>query len=198
MSYGDVIKTEIESKSIIALATPGAAPKVVGGYSAVVMLEGLKLFSHPDLRAQERARELFFETAAMTNPKGAVLLCIDESHPIVASLVRWNPGAMIRRELEERLEIPLPPYVSSYVLSGESKDFTSIASGLKKAISDARIPSSIRVYGPSEIGSSRAKIVLYCPSEDCAELTTFLHELQRRRSIAKKDFLSIRIDPYSL
>ena len=198
LSYGDVIKTEIESKSIIVLATPGAAPKVVGGYSAVVMLEGLKLFSHPDLRAQERARELFFETAAMTNPKGAVLLCIDESHPIVASLVRWNPGAMIRRELEERLEIPLPPYVSSYVLSGESKDFTSIASGLKKAISDARIPSSIRVYGPSEIGSSRAKIVLYCPSEDCAELTTFLHELQRRRSIAKKDFLSIRIDPYSL
>ena len=198
LSFGDVIKSEIASKSIIVLATPGAAPKVEGGYAAVVMLEGLKFFSHPDLRSQERARELFFETAAMTNPKGAVLLCIDESHPIVASLVRWNPGAMIRRELVERLEIPLPPYVSSYVISGESKDFTSIATGLKKAISDARIPSSIRVYGPSEIGGSRARIVLYCPQEDSDALTAFLHELQRRRSIAKKDFLSIRIDPYSL
>jgi primosomal protein N' (replication factor Y) len=198
LSFGDVIKSEIASKSIIVLATPGAAPKVEGGYAAVVMLEGLKFFSHPDLRSQERARELFFETAAMTNPKGAALLCIEESHPIVASLVRWNPGAMIRRELAERLEIPLPPYVSSYVISGESKDFTSIATGLKKAISDARIPATIRVYGPSEIGGSRAKIVLYCPQEDSAELTSFLHELQRRRSIAKKDFLSIRIDPYSL
>ena len=198
LSFGDVIKSEIESKSIIVLATPGAAPKVEGGYAAVVMLEGLKFFSHPDLRSQERARELFFETAAMTNPRGAVLLCIDESHPVVASLVRWNPGAMIRRELAERLEIPLPPYVSSYVISGESKDFTSIATGLKKAISDERIPSSIRVYGPSEIGGSRARIVLYCPQEDCAALTSFLHELQRRRSISKKDFLSIRIDPYSL
>lgn len=198
LSFGDVIKTEIENKSIIVLATPGAAPKVVGGYAAVVMLEGLKLFSHPDLRAQERARELFFETAAMTHPKGVVLLCIDESHPIVASLVRWNPGAMIRRELEERLEIPLPPYVSSYVISGESKEFTSIATGLKKAVSDARIPSSIRVYGPSEIGSTQARIVLYCPQEDSAALTSFLHELQRRRSIAKKDFLSMRIDPYSV
>jgi primosomal protein N' (replication factor Y) len=198
LSFGDVIKTEIENKSIIVLATPGAAPKVVGGYAAVVMLEGLKFFSHPDLRAQERARELFFETAAMTHSKGVVLLCIDESHPIVASLVRWNPGAMIRRELEERLEIPLPPYVSSYVISGESKEFTSIAAGLKKAVSDARIPSSIRVYGPSEIGSARARIVLYCPQEDSSALTSFLHELQRRRSIAKKDFLSMRIDPYSV
>jgi len=198
LSFGDVIKSQIESKPIIVLATPGAAPKVDGGYSAVVMLEGLKLFSHPDLRAQERARELFFETAAMTSRKGSVLLCIDESHPIVASLVRWNPGAMIRRELAERLEIPLPPYVSSYVMSGESKEFTSIATGLKKAISDERIPSSIRVYGPNEIGGSRARIVLYCPQEDSAVLTSFLHELQRRRSIAKKDFLSIRIDPYSL
>ena len=198
LSFGDVIKSEVESKSIIVLATPGAAPKVDGGYSAVVMLEGLKLFSHPDLRAQERARELFFESAAMTNPKGAVLLSIDESHPIVASLVRWNPGAMIRRELAERLEIPLPPYVASYVLSGESKDFASIAMGLKKAISDERIPPSIRVFGPSEIANSRAKIVLYCPHEDSPALTSFLHELQRRRSISKKDFLSIRIDPYSL
>ena len=198
LSFGDVIKSEVENKSLIVLATPGATPKVKGGYAAVVMLEGLKLFSHPDLRAQERARELFFETAAMTDPKGVVLLCIDESHPIVASLVRWSPGAMIRRELEERLEIPLPPFVSSYVISGESKDFTSIATGLKKAIADSRIPSSIRVYGPSEIGSSRARIVLYCPHEDCAALTSFLHELQRRRSIAKKDFLTVRIDPYSL
>ena len=198
LSFGDVIKSEVERKSIIVLATPGATPKVNGGYSAVVLLEGLKLFSHPDLRAQERARELFFETAAMTDPKGAVLLCIDESHPIVASLVRWSPGAMIRRELQERLEIPLPPFVSSYVISGQAKDFTSIATGLKKAVAEKRIPSSIRIYGPSEIGSSRARIVLYCPQEDCAALTSFLHELQRRRSIAKKEFLTVRIDPYSL
>ena len=198
LSFGDVIKSEVERKSIIVLATPGATPMVNGGYSAVVMLEGLKLFSHPDLRAQERARELFFETAAMTDPKGAVLLCIDESHPIVASLVRWSPGAMIRRELQERLEIPLPPFVSSYVISGQAKDFTSIATGLRKAVAEERIPSSIRIYGPSEIGSSRARIVLYCPQEDCAALTSFLHELQRRRSIAKKEFLTVRIDPYSL
>ncbi|MSO42800.1 MAG: hypothetical protein EXQ76_01010 [Candidatus Planktophila sp.] len=198
LSYGDVIKSQIESRSAIVIATPGAAPKVDRGYAAVVMLEGLKFFAHPDLRAQERARELFFETAAMITPKGAVLLCIDEVHPIVSSIGRWNPGVMIRRELAERLEIPLPPFVSSFVISGAAKEFTSIAAGLRKAIIDERIPSSIKVFGPSDIGKSQAKIVLYCPQPDAKKLTIFLHELARRRSIAKKDYLRIRIDPYSL
>ena len=84
LSYGDVIKSQIESRSAIVIATPGAAPKVDGGYAAVVVLEALKFFAHSDLRAQERARELIFETAAMINPKGAVSLCIDDVHPIVS------------------------------------------------------------------------------------------------------------------
>ena len=198
LSYGDVIKAAIESRSTIVISTPGAAPKVNGGYAAVVVLEGLKFFAHSDLRAQERARELFFETAAMINPKGAVLLCIDEVHPIVASVARWNPGVMIRRELAERLEIPLPPFVSSFVISGSAKDFTFIAAGFRKAIIDERIPSSIKVFGPSDIGKGEAKVVLYCPQQDAKTLTLFLHELARKRSIAKKDYLRIRIDPYSL
>lgn len=198
LSYGDVIKAAIESRRAIVIATPGAAPKVDGGYAAVVLLEGLKFFAHSDLRAQERARELFFETAAMINPKGAVLLCIDEVHPIVSSLARWNPGAMIRRELGERLEIPLPPFVSSVVISGSAKDFTLLAAGFRKAITDERIPPSVKVFGPSDIGKGEAKIVLYCPQRDIKALTIFLHELSRKRSIANKDYLRIRIDPYSL
>ena len=198
LSYGDVIKDQIESRPSIVIATPGSAPKVVGGYSAVVVLEGLKFFAHPDLRAQERARELFFETAALINPKGSVLLCIDEAHPIVSSVARWNPGAMIRRELSERLEIPLPPFVSSVVISGSAKEFTSLASGFRKAITDERIPTSVKVFGPIDIGKGEAKIVLYCPQREGKALTIFLHELARKRSIAKKDYLKIRIDPYSL
>lgn len=81
----------------------------------------------------------------MISPKGAVLLCIDEVHPIVSSVARWNPGAMIRRELGERSEIPLPPFVSSVVISGSAKEFTSLAAGFRKAITDERIPSSVRV-----------------------------------------------------
>jgi len=198
LSFGDVIKSRVEGKSSIVIATPGAAPQTPGGYAAVVILEALKLFAHPDLRAQERARELFFETAAMTRSDGLVLLCMDQSHPIVSSLMRWNPSLMIQSELTERSEIPLPPYVSSFVITGPLNEFTSIASGLRKAIEDSRIPPSVKLFGPISLGKSNAKLVLYCIREDARVVTEFLHELQRRRSIAQKEYLAIRVDPYSL
>ena len=96
------------------------------------------------------------------------------------------------------MEIPLPPYVASAVITGEAKDFTLIAAGLRKAIEDGRLPHEVRVFGPSDEGRNTAKIVMYCPREKRADLALFLHELTRRRSIAKKEFLTIRFDPYSL
>ncbi|MDP1850871.1 MAG: hypothetical protein Q8K48_00455 [Candidatus Planktophila sp.] len=198
LSFGNVIKTTVENRPALVLATPGSAPKVKWGYGAVVILEGWKFFAHADLRSQERARELFFETAAMARVNSSVLLSIDESSPIVSSLVRWSPGAMIRRELKERLEVPLPPYVSSVTISGDAKEFTLIATGLRKAIEDGRLPSEVKVFGPNDKGRNIAQIVMYCPREKRADLAVFLLELARRRSIAKKEYLTIRFDPYSL
>jgi len=198
LSYGDVIKKEIDRKAAIVIATPGATPKVTNGYSAVVILEGIKFFSHPDLRAQERARELFFETAAMVSATGSVLLCIDQTHPIVSALMRWNPGLMIQTELAERQEIPLPPFVSSFVITGPVDESAALVSGLHKAIADQRIPVSTRIFGPIPLEKLKSKIVVYCSTKDSQTLTSFLHELQRRRSIAKKEHLIIRVDPYSL
>ena len=198
LSFGEVIKSSVENRPALVLATPGAAPKVQGGYGAVVILEGWKFFAHSDLRSQERARELFFETSALAGVNSSVLLSIDESHPIVSSLIRWNPGAMIRRELHERLEVPLPPYVSSVTICGDTKEFTVIATGLRKAIKDGRLPSEVKVFGPSDEARNTSKIVMYCPPDKRADLAIFLLELARRRSIAKKEYLTIRFDPYSL
>ena len=198
LSFGDVIKTSVENRPALVLATPRSAPRVTGGYGAVVVLEGWKFFAHPDLRSQERARELFFETAAMTDINRLVLLSIEETHSIVSSLVRWNPGVLVRRELNERAEIPLPPYLSTVVITGAAKEFTLIAAGLRKALDDGRLPSEVKIFGPSDEGGNIAKIVMYVPPEKRAVLVDFLRELARRRSIAKKEFLTIRFDPYSL
>lgn len=198
LSFGGVIKDHVANRPALVLATPGAVPTVESGYAAVVILEGLTFFSHPDLRAQERARELFFETSAMVNPDGWVLLCIQDSHPIVSAISRWNPSAMIKRELAERLEVSLPPYVSSAVLTGPDSEFTTIATGLRKAINENRLPPAARFFGPTSIGKGLSKIVFYFPNEDSTIVKGFFAELQRRRSIAKKEHLELRIDPYSL
>ena len=198
LSFGDVIKDHVESKPCIVLATPGAIPQVNGGYSAVVVLEGLSYFSHDDLRANERANELFFEVAGSVKKGGVVLLAIDDSHPIVSSLIRWNPSAILKRELAQRAEISFPPSVNSAVMILPTAQASPLVSGINKAISDARLASDTRVVGPTKIDSQSSKIVVLSSSDSRTALTAFLHELMRRRSIAKKSDSSLRIDPYSL
>lgn len=198
ISAGDVIRDRIGHKPALVLATPGAAPQVEGGYAAVVILDGMRFFSHTDLRTQERARELFFETSSLISPSGTVLLVIDDMHPIVAAIARWNVAPLLKRELSERAELQLPPSVFSVVLVMDQAIGIQIVNGLKKALADGRIPQSSNIYGPTEISKGQVKIVVHADKSDAKALTDVVHELQRRRSIAKKELFTLRVEPYSL
>ena len=198
VSAGDVIKDRIDPKPALVLATPGAQPQVDGGYAAVVILDGLRFFAHTDLRTQERARELFLETASLISFQGVVLLVIDDSHPIVSAIARWNVAPLLKRELSERSEMILPPSVFSVILVMDQSIGVQIANGLKKASLEGRIPQSSRIYGPTEISKGQVKIVIHADKKDARALTNSVHELQRRRSIAKKELFTLRVEPYSL
>ena len=198
ISAGDVIKDRIEHKPALVLATSGAQPQVEGGYSAVVILDGMRFFSHTDLRTQERARELFFETSSLISQEGTVLLVIDDVHPIVSAIARWNVAPLLKRELSERAELQLPPSVFSVVLVMDESIGIQIVNGLRKALVDGRIPKSSNIYGPTEISKGQVKIVIHADKSDGKALTDVVHELQRRRSIAKKELFTLRVEPYSL
>jgi primosomal protein N' (replication factor Y) len=198
ISAGDVIKDRIEHKPALVLATSGAQPEVEDGYAAVVILDGMRFFSHTDLRTQERARELFLETSSLISQDGTVLLVIDDSHPIVSAIARWNLAPLLKRELSERTELHLPPSVFSVVLVMDQSIGMQIVNGLKKALVDGRIPQSSNIYGPTEISKGQVKIVVHADKSDAKALTDVVHELQRRRSIAKKELFTLRVEPYSL
>jgi primosomal protein N' (replication factor Y) len=198
ISAGDVIKESVESKPALVLATPGAQPVAEGGYAAVVVLDAIRFFSHTDINGQERARELLFETASLVSSDGQVLLVLDDSHPVVAALARWNIAPLLKRELAERAELMLPPSVISAVLVMEQTSASGILSGLKKALEDGRLPSSTRIFGATILPKGQAKIVMHVSHDQSSSLGVMLHELQRKRSISKKDLFTLRIDPYSL
>jgi primosomal protein N' (replication factor Y) len=198
ISAGDVIKERVEAKPSLVLSTPGAQPQVDGGYAAIVILDATRFFSHTDISSQERARELIFESASLIQESGKVLLVIDESHPIVAAVARWNVAPLLKRELADREELKLPPMVTSAVIVVEAASSTQIASGLNKALSDGRLPPTSRIYGPTLLLKGQAKIVIHVAHNEWKQLALTLHELQRKRSISKKDLLTLRIDPYSL
>jgi primosomal protein N' (replication factor Y) (superfamily II helicase) len=198
ISSGDVIRESVDSKPALVLATPGAQPLAEPGYAAIVVLDAIRFFSHTDINGQERARELLFETASLVSKDGQVLLVLDDSHPVVAAISRWNVAPLLKRELAEREELQLPPSVLSAVIVTDQQTAPIILSGLKKAQSDNRLPSTTRIFGTTILPKGLAKIVMHVSHDQSSDLGKILHELQRKRSISKKDLLTLRIDPYSL
>jgi primosomal protein N' (replication factor Y) len=113
-------------------------------------------------------------------------------------LIRWNPSTILKRELAQRAEISFPPSVNSAVMILPTTQASPLVAGVNRAIADARLASDTRVLGPTKIDSESSKVVILSSSDSRGALTTFLHELMRRRSIARKSDSSLRIDPYSL
>ena len=181
----------------IVIATPGMAPQSKHGYSAVVFLEGNRFLNQPDMRANERVREMFFAHASLTSQTGTVLLIQDEGHIISTALTTWNPSMAIHRELEERQSLALPPYVRSVKLIMEPSDISRLQSALTAAREEGRIPAETKILGPISIGE-KSSLILTVPLETGEKLISTLHEFMRRRSVAKKSLPSLRIDPYSL
>jgi len=184
-------------ESGIVIATPGMAPVSKSGYSAVVFLEGDRFLNQPDMRANERVREMFFAHASLISPSGSVLLIQDEGHVIATALTTWNPSMAIHRELEERETLALPPYVRAVKLIMEPSEISRLQSALISARDEGRIPGETKILGPISTGD-KSSLILTVPLETGEKLISTLHEFMRRRSVAKKSLPSLRIDPYSL
>jgi primosomal protein N' (replication factor Y) len=191
------VESVTEERSIV-LATSGMAPRVSSGYQAVVILDADSLFSQIDLRAQERARESIMHFSSLVSSDGKVLVVVDSSHPIVASIARWNLNAINNRELLEREQTQLPPLVSALTIEMVHGDCQTFITGIKKAVDDGRIPHATRILGPKKITDESSRVILTVPHEDAQSLVDFLVTYRKKRSLAKKPNLSMRVDPYAL
>jgi primosomal protein N' (replication factor Y) len=197
-SDADGVTKEISDQRTLVIATAGMAPSYAAGYSAVVFLEGASFFSYSDLRGQERSREAFFEAASKVRNGGEVLIAIDSSHPVVASLATWSPAHMYKRELMELESLNLPPFYRSVYLDVPVKEASAIAEGLKKSLLEQRIPDSSRILGPAIRNPETARVLVTASISDFPQLTQFLAEYIKHRAITKKSAIELRIDPYSL
>lgn len=197
-SSGEHIIDSIPRQAALVVATPGSEPEVEGGYAAVMLLEGMRFFGHSELRVAEKAREQFFQAASLVSSRGTIFIAIDPTHPIVSALTRWNPAPMVRKELREREEVALPPYYRFITIELNSKEASSLKAGLLRAQSEARISELVRINGPHEKSNEKSTISLSAPLAQAEGLVDFLHEVQRRRNVSKKNLVVMRVDPYSL
>ena len=187
---------DLVSEGII-IATPGSAPRSESGYSSVVILEGNRFLNQPDMRSSERIREMYFSHAALARSTGSVIMVQDEGDQISTAIATWNPSIALHRDLDERRQLSLPPYVRSAHLTLETREVIRFKTALETAVEEGRLPQSTRILGPVSAGEKSA-LILTVDVKDGESLVTTLHEFMRRRSAAKKTLPALRIDPYSL
>jgi primosomal protein N' (replication factor Y) len=181
----------------IVISTQSMAPKALKGYSAIVFLEGNRIDNQPDMRAQERMRELYFSHSALASQSGVIILIQDQGNPIVTALRLWNPLPILERELEEREDLNLPPFTHTVELTMPKEEVTRFKSALIKSQEDGRLPVHMKILGPITKGE-KSSIVLLSPPAHSQSVNLLVHEFMRRRSLTKKTLPSLRIDPYSL
>lgn len=191
-STGENLLTELGDFQGIVVATSGAAPISSQGYAGVFILEGERFLAGIDMRSTERSTESFFATCALAEESGEIGLTLPGENPLVTALMKWNPAVIATRMLSERQSAQLPPYQRVIEIIPPQSEISTIETGLRKALSDGRLPSSLRIFVLGE------KIRLLVLPRESVGAIDFIYQFQRKRSVSGKKLLSIRIDPYSL
>jgi primosomal protein N' (replication factor Y) len=140
---------------------------------------------------------MYFSHAALARSTGSVIMVQDEGDQISTAIATWNPSIALHRDLDERRQLSLPPYVRSAHLTLETREVIRFKAALETAVEEGRLPQSTRILGPVPAGEKSA-LILTVDVKDGESLVTTLHEFMRRRSAAKKTLPALRIDPYSL
>ena len=181
---------EIESVSgrgNMVLSTLGAAPVQI--YSAVLFLEGLNLTA--DLRSTERSLSSFMRYSALS--QGRVLIVEPTESAIVNALIQWNPFSILNREVEELRAASLPPSARHILIKSNPDETNRIFAGLQSAIREGRLDASVRIFNLDS-----GLISIFFPLKAADRTLKFIFELQKRRSMANKGVLKLRVDPYLL
>jgi len=178
------IEGEVSKRSIV-LATVGAAPNL--NYAATLVLEGINLGS--DMRSEERYLSTLFRYAASS--AGNLMVVERDEHPVVNSLIKWNPIPYLNRLISDLAEADLPPSTRHILL--KSEDAERIYTGFLAALRENRIPANSKIHN---LGNG--VISIFFTLKSAKTMLSFLYEFQKRRSMSGKPLAKVRIDPYLL
>jgi primosomal protein N' len=159
-------------------------------FNQVVFLEGLGNSS--DARGTERYLSEVFRYLSYSSGKG--LMVESPKSPVVNAAIRWDPFSLLERELVSLRSVGLPPSTRSMIIlpsDSDSIELDQVASGLRVAINDGRLPKSFRFFN-----DDYRRISAFFSLKESSQVLGFVREFQRKRSIAGKKLLKIRVDPY--
>lgn len=184
-SGGDTVHDRVDDDLALVLATPGAEPRVAGGYALVVLLDTWLMLARDDVRVVEESTRRWFNALSLA-ARGADAVAVGDAPPL-QSLVRADPAGAAARELAERAETRLPPVGRLATVDLDP------AEGLD--LTGRTWTPHTEVLGPVPVADDVQRLILRCPRAEGAALSAALKTLQAERSAAKLTPLRVRVDP---
>jgi primosomal protein N' (replication factor Y) len=185
-SGGDQVREAIESATTIVLATPGAEPRVEGGYDLVVLMDTWLMLSRDDVRVVEESHRRWFNALALAR-EGAPAVSVGDPAALQA-LVRADPIGLASRELAMRSETHLPPVGRLATVDGPAD--------VVQPLAERDWTEHTEVLGPVPVDEGE-RLVLRSPRREGAALAQELKVVQSERSAAKLPPVRVRVDPMS-
>jgi primosomal protein N' (replication factor Y) len=114
---GDHPVTVVDERPALVVATRGAEPLAVGGYRAVILLDGDRMLLADDLRIGESCLRWWSNAAALAAP-GAPVHLVGVTGAVARALATWTQPAYARAELADRAPLRMPPTIRVAAVEG--------------------------------------------------------------------------------
>ena len=182
-STGDKPILEIKPGKRIVVSTPGAEPRVEGGYGCVVILDGAHSLAKDSLRAKDIALRNWSNAIALLSPTGrAVVSGIPQQ--LGQRIALWQHREIASEEFANRKELDFPPALRLASIQGEK---SAAAEVIRHIDSD-----KYQILGPISLKSDKADIDhRYVIKYQYSQGATLATEL--KASIAKLSSGSVRL-----
>ena len=194
-SFGQAMLDAVGPEPALVVATPGAEPVAIGGYAAVLLLDGWALLGRPGLRAGEEALRRWANAAALARPApcGHVVVMADGGLPVVSALLHWEPAAYARQEAAERRALGFPPATRLAAVDGAPTPLTEMLAAVR---ADPQLPAAAEVLGPVGLSAEQERALVRVPRADGAALAHALKSALAQRSARKAaDSIRVELDP---
>lgn len=196
-SGGDHVLDEVEPRPALVIATPGAEPRVAGGYAAAVLLDTWQTLARPGYRAGEESVRRWFNVAGLVRPAdagGRVVAVGEADARALQALVRWDAEGFASRELADRTAARLTPAARLATVTAAPDTLTEVLAALD-------LPRYVEIFGPAEVPEAAeptARIVVRTTRERGLALTRALQQMQAGRSSRKLTTVRVQVDPADL
>lgn len=179
----------LDSQPRLVVATPGAEPRVEGGYSAAAVLDADVLLARPELWAPEEALRRWFHAAALVRPDGRFIVVGDIGSRLSQILIRRDGTTLAREILAERRDLGFPPAGKMIAVSGSEADVTDVL---------ARLREDVTVLGPLGVGEDTVRALLRPQPGRDDETLADIRRVSAARSVSRLGRVRIQVDPPTL